>query len=129
MTGDRSVRSPDPAAGGILFQGRVYWRDLRYSSNEGAWEIDWRLSDSFTNGVGSRVSAMPPAPSLPSSFGFSPRTTTLETLEAAGAVKAAAPAARATRTLANCILIVLRVCLRGGGAGRVRSASTRDVAI
>merc|ERR1719440_1569805 len=57
---------------------------------------------------------MPPAPSLLSSFGFSPRTTTLETLEAVGAVKAAAPAARATRTLANCILIVLRVLSAGG---------------
>ena len=34
-----------------------------YSSNDGAAEIDWRGSDSFTNGSGSRVSAMPPLPS------------------------------------------------------------------
>merc|ERR1719313_1956736 len=36
-----------------------------YSSNDGAAEIDWRGSDSFTNGSGSRVSYMPPAPFSP----------------------------------------------------------------
>ena len=41
---------------------RAYWppaaRFLRYSSKEGAAEIDWRGSSSFTNGSGSRVSAL-----------------------------------------------------------------------
>merc|ERR1719486_676136 len=50
-----------------LRESAANWRDLRYSSKEGAWEIDWRLSVSLTNGSGSRVSAMPPAPSLASS--------------------------------------------------------------
>merc|ERR1719506_2318663 len=54
-------------SGSHLCESSANWRDLRYSSNEGACEIDWRLSVSLTNGSGSRVSAMPPAPSLASS--------------------------------------------------------------
>jgi len=35
-----------------------FWRCFRYSSKDGAAEIDWRGSSSFLNGSGSRVSAL-----------------------------------------------------------------------
>ena len=61
------VAREDPLGGGVGASGGVYCRDLRYSSKEGAAEMDWRGSDSFLNGSGSRVSNMPPLPA-PSLF-------------------------------------------------------------
>jgi len=42
-------------------RSRPYCRDLRYSSNDGATEMDLRGS-SWSTGSGSRVSAIPPLP-------------------------------------------------------------------
>ena len=77
----------------------IYSRDLRYSSNEGAAEMDF-LGSASSLASGSRVSAMPPDPSLGSSL----LTTTEVRVNAAWGVgaHAAAPAKRVMRvTMVN----------------------------
>ena len=106
--------TPRPRRRGILFQGRVYWRDLALLERGrlGDRLALVRLVDERRRvaGVGHAAGA-----ELAVLVRVLAADDDLGDLEAVGAVKAAAPAARATRTLANCILIVLRVCLRWGG--------------